>query len=39
MTTDTLTLVNAGRPRAYILNGEVTIEPTTLVLSTRSASP
>ena len=33
MTTDTLTLVNAGRPRAYILNGEVTIEPTTLVLS------
>ncbi len=31
--TDTLTIVNAGRPMAYILNGEVTFEPTTLVLS------
>ena len=33
VTSDTLTLINAGRPMAYILNGEVTIEPTTLVLS------
>jgi len=33
MVTDILTLVNAGRPMAYIFNGEATIEPTTLVLS------
>ncbi|MBN1261428.1 MAG: hypothetical protein JXB35_12190 [Anaerolineae bacterium] len=31
--TDTLTLVNAGRPMAYILNGDVEIKPTTLVIS------
>ncbi|MBN1922794.1 MAG: hypothetical protein JW892_16210 [Anaerolineae bacterium] len=31
--TDSLTLVNAGRPMAYILNGEVEIKPTTLVIS------
>lgn len=31
--TDTLTITNAGLPRAYILNGEMTLEPTTLVLS------
>ena len=31
--TDSLTLVNAGRPRAYILNGEIDLKPTTLVIS------
>ncbi len=31
--TDTLTLVNAGRPMAYILNAEMTLKPTTLVIS------
>ncbi len=31
--TDTLKLVNAGRPMAYILNGEIELKPTTLVLS------
>ncbi len=30
---DTLTLINAGLPRAYILNGEITLKPTTLVIS------
>ncbi len=31
--TDTLTIYNAGLPRAYILNADIAIEPTTLVLS------
>ncbi len=31
--TDTVEIVNAGLPMAYILNGEVVIEPTTLLLS------
>ncbi len=31
--TDTVSIVNAGLPAAYILNGEVTFDPTTLVLS------
>jgi hypothetical protein len=33
VTSRTLTLVNAGRPRAYIVNGEVEYSATTLVLS------
>jgi hypothetical protein len=31
--TDTVTIINAGLPAAYILNGEVNFDPTTLVLS------
>ncbi len=31
--TDTVRIINAGLPAAYILNGEVTFDPTTLVLS------
>ncbi len=33
LVSDTLTLINAGRPRAYILNAEVEYKPGTLVLS------
>jgi hypothetical protein len=31
--TDTVTIINAGLPAAYILNGDITFDPTTLVLS------
>lgn len=33
LVSDTLTLVNAGRPMAYIVNGEIDLRPTTLVIS------